>query len=300
MKEKKKINWKMVGFNLLYPHISVIICLLPISITFLVLALIYLGTESAVAIMSYLLAFYVLMVICFRAPKMINFFKTLKKENKYISKWFSDVHLRVTVSLYGSLIWNVAFAIFQLVLGFYHKSFWFYSMFAYYITLGVMRFFLLKHTRKYKANEVKTIEAKKSILCGYLLIVMNLALALIVFFMVYWNKTFYHHMITTIAMAAYTFFTFIFAIINLVKYRKYKSAVYSSAKTISLIAGAVSMLTLETTMLTTFGTSQSLMFSQIMLSITGGAVIGFAITMAIIMIVKGSKQFKRYKNNNNV
>lgn len=296
MEEKKKIDWKKIGLNLLYPHIAVIICLLPISIAFLVFSLMRLGTESILAIFSYILAFYILLVICFRVPRMIEFFRTFKKENKYVQKWFSDVHLRVNVSLYGSLIWNIAFAIFQLGLGFYHKSFWFYSMFAYYIILGVMRFFLVRHTRKYKVNEETTIEAKKSILCGYLLIAMNLALAVIVFFMVYWNRTFYHHMITTIALAAYTFVTFTFAIINLIKYRKYKSAVYSSAKTISLISGAVSMLTLEATMLTTFGTNESPQFSQLMLSLTGAVVIGFAIVMAIIMIIKGSKQIKEYRN----
>ena len=296
MKEQKKIDWKKIGLNLLYPHIAVIICLLPISIAFLVFSLIYLGTESILAIISYLLAFYMLLVICFRIPRMIKFFKNFKQENKYLKKWFSDVHLRINVSLYGSLIWNVVFAIFQLVLGFYHKSFWFFSMFAYYVILGIMRFFLVKHTRKYKANEEMKIEAKKSVLCGYLLITMNLALSVIVFFMVYWNKTFYHHMITTIALAAYTFLTFTFAIINLVKYKKYKSAVYSSAKTISLIAGAVSMLTLESTMLTTFGTNESPLFSQLMLSLSGTIVIGFAITMAIIMIVKGNKQLKQTKN----
>jgi hypothetical protein len=32
-----------------------------------------------------------------------------------------------------------------------------------------------------------------------------------------------------------------------------------------------------------------------MLSLTGVAVIAFAITMAIIMIVKGNKQLKKYK-----
>ena len=239
MEEKKKIDWKKIGLNLLYPHIAVIICLLPVSVVLLVLSLIYLGTESILAILSYLLAFYVLLIISFRVPKIIEFFKTVKRENKYVKKWFSDVHLRMNVSLYGSLIWNVAFAIFQLGLGFYHKSFWFYSMFAYYTMLGVMRFFLVKHTRKYKANEEVTSEIKKSIICGYLLIAMNLALAIILFFMVYWNRTFYHHMITTIALAAYTFFTFTFAIINLVKYRKYKSPVYSSAKTISLPTSAL-------------------------------------------------------------
>jgi len=289
MKKEIKIDWKKFGLNLLYPHLAVIICLLPISVAFLVLSLIYLGTESIIAIASYLLAFYVLLVICFRIPRIIKFFKTFKNENKYMQKWFSDVHLRMNVSLYGSLIWNVAFAIFQLVLGFYHKSFWFYSMFAYYVILGVMRFFLVKHTRKYKPNEQTEIEIKKYIVSGWLLLFMNLALAVIVFFMVYWNRTFYYNMITTIAFATYTFFTFIFAIINLIKYKKYKSPIYSAAKSISLIAGCVSMLTLETTMLTTFGASDSYLLRQIMLSLTGVVVIGVAITMAIIMIVKGNK-----------
>ncbi len=289
-----KINWKKIRLSILYPHLAVIIILLPISVAFLVYSLIYLGTESMVAIASYLLAFYVLLVICFRLPKIVSFFKRLKSENKYISKWFLDVHLRINASLYGALIWNIAYSIFQLGLGFYHKSLWFYSMFFYYVLLGVMRFSLLKHTRKYKANEEKIVEIKKSIICGWLLLIMNLALALIVFYIVYPNKTFNHHMITTIALATYTFFTFIFAIINAIKYRKYKSPVYSSAKYISLIAGTVSMLTLETTMLTTFGGGENLLFNQIILSCTGIAVICFAITMAIIMIVKGNKQLKKH------
>ena len=289
------MNWKKLGYSLLYPHIAVIFCLVPVSVISLVLSLIYLNVTSAISILSYILSFYVLLVICFRIPRIIKFFKTFKQENKYMQKWFSDVHLRMNVSLYGSLIWNIAFATFQLGLGFYHKSFWFYSMFAYYLLLAVMRFFLFKHTKKYKANEETSIELKKSILCGWLLIIMNLALAVMVFFMVYWNRTFYHHMITTIAMAAYTFFTFTFAIVNLVRYRKYESPIYSSAKTITLIAGAVSMLTLETTMLTTFGAGESQLFRQVMLSLTGGAVIAFALTLAIIIIVKGNKKLNKNK-----
>lgn len=293
-----KKNWKKIGLKILYPHTAIIICLLPVSIAFLIYSLIYLGPESIIAISSYLIAFYVLLVICFRMPRIIKFFKSFNKNNKFLQKWNTDVHLRMNVSLYGSLIWNIAFAIFQLGLGFYHRSFWFYSMFAYYIMLGIMRFFLVKHTRKYKANEQTEIEIKKYIASGWLLLFMNLALLVIVFFIVYWNKTFNHHMITTIAFATYTFFTFTFAIINLVRYRKYKSPVYSAAKSISLISGCVSMLTLETTMLTTFGGTESPLFRQIMLSITGVAVIGFAITMAIIMIVKGNKNLKVIKSIN--
>jgi len=296
MGEKKKINWKKLLHNLLYPHIAVIVCLLPISVAFLVFSLLFLGSTSIIAIASYMLSLYVLVVVCFRIPRIIEFFKNFKNENKFLKKWFSDVQLRMNVSLYISLIWNIIFATFQLGLGFYFKSFWYCAMFVYYVILGVMRFFLVKHTRKYKANEQEHTELKKYIISGWLLLVMNVTLAVIVFFMVYWNRTFYHNMITTIAMAAYTFITFTFAIVNLIKYKKYRSPVYSAAKTITLIAGAVSMLTLETTMLTTFGTSESTLFNQIMLSLTGAAVIGFAITMAIIMIVKGNKKLKLLKD----
>ena len=295
---ENKINWKKLGYNLIYPHIAVILILLPIAITCLILSLIFLNSTSILAIMSYLLSFYVLLVICFRMPKIIKFFKNFKNENKLMQRWFSDTHLRINVTLYGSLIWNVLFAGFQLILGFYHKSFWFYSMSAYYVMLGVMRFFLLKHTRKFKANEEQEIEIRKYVVSGWLLLFMNLALAVIVFFIVYWNRTFEHNMIETIALAAYTFLTFTFAIINLIKYKKYNSPVYSAAKSISLIAGCVSMLTLETTMLTTFGTNESPLFRPLMLSLTGVAVIGFAITMAIIMIIKGHKQLNIYKNKN--
>ena len=49
---------------------------------------------------------------------------------------------------------------------------------------------------------------------GIVFLIMNLALALIIFFMVYWNRTFHRHEITTIALAAYTFTSLAFAIVS--------------------------------------------------------------------------------------
>ena len=56
------------------------------------------------------------------------------------------------------------------------------------------------------------------------------------------------------------------------------------------------MLTLEATMLTTFGGGESEVFRPLMLSLTGVAVIGFAITTSVIMIVKGNKKLKAIKD----
>lgn len=206
----------------------------------------------------------------------------------------SDVHLRMNVSLYGTLIWNTAYAVFQLGLGFWHHTFWFYSLAGYYLSLAVMRFFLVRYTRKNKPGERMREELKKYRACGIIFLIMNLALALIIFFMVYWDRTFIHHEITTIAMAAYTFGALTMAIINVIRYRKYNSPVYSASKAISLAAACVSMLTLESTMLTTFGDgTMDLTTRRIMLAASGAAISAFVIAMAIYMIAQGTKMIKQ-------
>ena len=94
-------------------------------------------------------------------------------------------------------------------------------------------------------------------------------------------------------MAAYTFGSLTLAVVNVVKYRKYNSPVYSASKAISLASACVSMLTLESTMLTTFNDgSMDLTTRRIMLGASGGVISIFIIAMAIYMIVRGSKKIK--------
>ena len=294
------MNWKKLGKALLFPHIAIMILLVPIATVLLVGSMVFIGTDSVIAYISYVLAAYTLTVWCFKIPKLINFFKTFKNENKYARRWQDDTRLRVNVSLYGSFAWNALYGIFQLWLGFYHHTFWFYSLGAYYICLGVMRFFLVRHTSKYAPGERMQTELKKYRACGIVFLVMNLALALIIFFMVYWNRTFEHHMITAIAMAAYTFTTFTVAIVNVVKYRKYNSPVFSASKAISLAAALVSMLTLESTMLTAFSDETMTDISRkLMLGVTGGVISLLIVVMAIYMIVVGTKKLKKIKSEVN-
>ena len=290
------MNWKKLGKALLFPHIAIMIILLPVSTVFLVGSMVFIGTETVIAYISYALATYTLTVWCFKIPRLIKLFKNFKNENKYARLWQEDTRLRVNVSLYGSLAWNALYGIFQLWLGFYHSTFWFYSLGAYYICLAVMRFFLAHYTTKYTPGEKMRSELIRYRACGIIFLVMNLALALIIFFMVYWNRTFEHHMITTIAMAAYTFTAFTLAIINVIKFRKYNSPVFSASKAISLAAAFVSMLTLESTMLTTFSDGTMTNFDKkMMLGMTGGVISLLIVAMAIYMIVNGTKRLKNLK-----
>ena len=159
-----------------------------------------------------------------------------------------------------------------------------------------MRFFLARYTTKHRPGKRMREELIRYRLCGWIFLGMNLTLSLMVFFMVYWNRTFKHHEITTIALAAYTFTAFTVAIINIVKYRKYNSPVYSASKAISLASACVSMLTLEATMLTTFGgAGMDGITRKLLLGCTGGAVSVFIIVMAVYMIVQSSKKIKALK-----
>ena len=292
--------WKKIGKVILFPHIAIMIILIPIATVLLVGSMVFVSTESVIAYISYVLAAYTLTVWCFKIPYLIKFFKIFKDENKYARRWQDDTRLRVNVSLYGSFIWNALYGIFQLWLGFYHHTFWFCSLGGYYICLAIMRFFLVRHTRKYAPSEKMQTELVKYRACGIVFLVMNLALAMIIFFMVYWNRTFEHHMITAIAMAAYSFTALITAIVNVIKYRKYNSPIYSASKTITLAAALVSMLTLESTMLTTFSDGTMTATTQNwMLGATGGAISVLIVSTAIYMIVIGTKKLKELKTEVN-
>ena len=204
--------------------------------------------------------------------------------------------MRVNVSLYGTLIWNTAYALLQFGMGLKHHTFWFHSLAGYYISLAVMRFVLVRHTSRHKPGEKMLEELRKYRTCGIVFLVMNLALAIMIFFMVYWNRTFHHYEITTIALAAYTFTSFTMAIVNMVHYRKYNSPVYSASKAISFASACVSMLTLESTMLTTFGDgTMDLSKRCILLPLSGGVIYAWLIAMAIDMIVAGTKKIKLLK-----
>lgn len=290
-------TWKKLGKAILFPHIAIMILLVPSSIALLVYTMVFIGTASVISYVSYVLAFYTLFTLCFRTPNIIRFINSFKNENQYAKRLLGDAYLRVNLSLYGSLIRNGAYAIFQLGLGIYHASVWFYAMAAYYLLLAVMRFFLLRHSRIHKPGEQMRNELIRYGTCGIALLVMNLALTVIILFIVFQGRTFIHHEITTITMAAYTFTAFTVAIVNMIKYRKYNSPVFSASKAINLAAASVSMLTLETTMLTTFGEGNDETFRRIMLGSTGAAVSAFIIVMALYMIINSTKKLNKMKRS---
>ncbi len=76
-------------------------------------------------------------------------------------------------------------------------------------------------------------------------------------------------------------------------YRKYHSPVISAARKVSLAAALVSMLSLETAMLSQFDTeSTSPYFRQLMTGSTGAGICAIIVGMGIFMIIHSTRRLK--------
>lgn len=289
---------KRIFRKLLFPPVYLLIPLVMAAAALLSYAF---AAEDAGPVLkygSYALSSYALVTACLRLPAVVRAWKRLGQKNAFLRRYRSDVRLRTKISLGSSLTINLAYALFQLCLGIYHSSVWFYAFACYYFLLTVMRFFLAKETARSAPGENRFRELLLYRLCGVLMLLMNLALSVIVGYIVWQGRTFRHHEITTIAMAAYTFTALTLAIINTVKYRKYQSPVLSAAKAISLASASVSMLTLETAMLTAFGGDDSPKFRVFMTGAVGAAVCLFVLGLAIFMIARSTKEIRKFKEEN--
>ena len=125
--------------------------------------------------------------------------------------------------------------------------------------------------------------------CGILLLIMNLALMTIVSFISNFGKGVEHHPVTTVILAAYSFTSLSFAVINAMRYRKYYSPIFSAAKGVSLAAAVVSMLTLETALLSAFGDERALSLRGPITLLTGIVVCMIVLLIAVYMIVHSTR-----------
>ncbi len=218
----------------------------------------------------------------------------MSKCKSFYVRFRKDERLRVHTSLLLSLLWNLLYAVFQLYLGLLHQTFWYGSFAFYHFLLAGMRFSLLQYVVSHRERNIVK-EWKKYRRCGLVLLVVTLSLSVLVSFLIARNPDYQHHEIVAIAMATYTFTAFGLAVANAVKYKKYNSPVYSASKIVSLTAACVSILTLASTMLSTFGGEGLDAFSKrLLLALSGGAAAVFIVTTAIYMTVQSTKTLKKY------
>ena len=260
------------------------------------------NVEPAVTYVSYFLSAYALIITVTGITGVVRFMRQGIDKHPLVrkilniplvSRYLKEDIFRAEAALYQGFFINLLYAGVKMLSGILYRSVWFITLAVYYVLLAVMRASLLHYVRNNEKD--KASEWSRYRLCGIILLFMNVSLTGIVVLVIHQNSGFEYPGVLIYAMALYAFYATITAVHNVIKFRRYGSPVMSAAKVINLTAALVSMLSLETAMLTQFGAADDPMFRQIMTASTGAGISILVLGMAVYMIVYSTKQLKHTK-----
>ena len=294
------MDWKKIGKKLLFPPIWLMVILVIVSAVALTLIFVKGMEESIPAYIVYVLAFYTLSVVTiFCAMVLPKQYSTIKQkiyDNPLGNRYMTDRVFRTNISL------SISFVISMLYVGInlwsWHMlgSYWFMVIAVYYVIMAVMRYLLVRYVRIQKIGTNILGEWKRSRICAYILLLINMSLSGAVLMILYQSKGYDYPGIMIYVMALYTFYSTIHAIVDIVKYHKLGSPVMSTAKIVSLSGALVSMLNLETAMFAQFGADMSMENRRIFIILTGAGVSITVVTLSALLIVNANKEIRRIKD----
>ena len=143
----------------------------------------------------------------------------------------------------ASLVFNIAFATYHLVMGLVTGSWWLLTLGSYYLILSTVRFAVLRSKSKERFIAKFT---------GWMLMLLSIPLVGTVILSVLRDRGHKLHVIVMIAMAAYAFTKITLSIIKFIKARRSKSAILLTLRNISLADAFVSIFALQRSMLVSF------------------------------------------------
>jgi len=204
--------------------------------------------------------------------------------------FLKDIVFRGKVSLYQGMFMNLMFAGFKLITSWLYKSVWFGAVAVYYISLSIIRFILARYIKKAAEQDHNKVnhEYRGYRICGYLMLFLNIAMAGMVFHMVWENQGYEYPEYIIYVFASYSFYAFTISLINIIKYSRLHSPLISASKILSFSGTLMSILALQTAMITQFGGADG--FRRLMNSLVGGGICLTEFGFAIYMIVRGSKK----------
>ena len=169
----------------------------------------------------------------------------------------------------ASLMFNISFATYHLVLGLVTSSWWLLTLGSYYLVLSVVRFVVL---------QTKLKERFITKFTGWMLILLSIPLVGTVILSVVRDRGHEHHMIVMIAMAAYAFTKITLATIKLIKARRSTSATLITLRNISFADAFVSIFALQRSMLVSF---EGMIEAEIVIM---NATLGSAVCVIVLLL----------------
>lgn len=280
---------KIVLQRLLRPGKWVLIFLPPVSFAALVFIFATRNTYSAPAYMIYGMSAYSLTIwiaaflrLTKRIKSAILGSRVIQKaaSSKITKRYLNDPAFRGSVSIYQGMAGNFLYMVFRIIAGIRYASVWFVSMAVYYLVLGGLRCYLIVCYRRRNPE----LERRCCHTTAWLLFFLNIPMGGMIILMVRTNSGFSYPGSIIYLSALYTFYAMTVSIINLVKFRRLGSPILSAAKVLNFISAMMSILALQTAMISRFSENGG-QFRILMNTITGGTVYGIVIVIAIYMLL---------------
>lgn len=286
---------------MLYPTPKVGLTISVISYTALIFIFAYGKTESMLAYPVYCMSAYSLIILCAAIPKKITSAaqalrsrKTIRRllSSHIVSMYLSDLTFRGNIGIYRGMTVNFLYTIFRTIMGIRYASVWFIALAVYYLLLGAIRAYLIV-CYKQRFTKAETICYRNT---AWFLFLLNVPMGGIIALMVWTDSAFLYPGHVIYLSALYTFYTLISTIRNIVKYRKAGSPILSASKILNFISALMSILGLQTAMISQFSTNGD-RYRKIMNGITGSLVYATVIVIAIWMLFSSKKESEAAKRN---
>ena len=294
------MNWKKIGKKLLFPPVWLMMLLVTACAAALTVVFVRHMEQSIPAYLVYALSFYTLCVFtvfCVMVlPKQYTAIRQRLYDDPLGNRLLTDRVFRTRLSLSMSLGISILYVSIHLWSWYAVGSYWFAVLAVYYGIMAVMRFLLVRYVRIQKIGTSILSEWRRSRICAYILLLINLSLSGAVLMILYQSKGYDYPGVLIYVMALYTFYSTIRAIADIVTYRKMGSPIMTTARIVSLSAALVSMLNLETAMFSQFGADMSPEHQRIFIILTGAGVSISVVTLSVGLIVKATKEIRREKH----
>ena len=251
------------------------------------------NTESALAYPVYCMSAYSLCILLAAVPRLTKRIKSAIMNSRaaqwaassaIVSRYLHDLAFRGSISIYQGMTANFFYMIFRIVTGIRYASVWLISMAVYYLVLGGLRAYLVFSYRRR--------DAKDEYLCyrhaAWLLFLLNIPMGGMIVLMVRTNSGFSYPGYMIYLSALYTFYKMVTSIINLAKFRKVGSPILSAAKVLNSVSAMMSILGLQTAMISRFSTHGEA-YRKLMNAVTGGFVYGIIVLIAVYMLLHSRK-----------
>lgn len=293
----KKVLHPPVWAKVLTFIVTVISCTASVMLLFVDYA-----EDSILAILSYVLYSVAALSLTYSVYLLIPIVANAKKNilawmnnHKYTNRYLHDFGFKTIITTVISFTMSLINSAINGYLGIKNKSIWYGALSAFYIALAFIRggvlFYHSHRLIKKNTQNDDYSKAKVYLGSGIATLVLNVVLSVEIAQMIFSNAHFEYVGWTIFYSAAYAFYKITMSIISFIKAHKQTDLTVRAVRNINLVDALVSILALQTALLTVF--SDESVNISLFNTLTGTVVSLSSIAIGIYMIVSASKKIKQ-------